>query len=333
MLLQNLAPYELKAFNLSTLKVESEALRNNPLSDSSSRLNPCLIPKAKGAFKCVLYLSGFTSNGVKNFNFRSFEKNFVEDLDLWTTSEKLEPYIYVFVDAWTSWGGSQFINSKGCGDYEDYILKDLMPSLKEHLPEEAQVTDFVVMGGSSGGYGALHLSSKHPETFQHCLAVAPDSDFELSLKPEVFKANYLLESYGGVKGFFDKLKKSELKTNRSSFHTIVNALAMGACYSDLDSDTMPILPLDKVGRLDAVLWEKWLSNDPIYFLPKRLDGLKKLKSIFLSVGVQDQFMLQYGARKINELLEKSNIQHFYEEFEGNHFDIGTRRFTALSTLK
>lgn len=333
MLQDNFLPTKLTQFEIKTLRVESESLKGNPLGDAFIRDLPILLPLEKGGYNCVFVLSGFTSNAQKNFNFKSYEKNFIEELDEWTQSGSITPKIYVFIDAWTSWGGSQFINSKGCGDYEDYVVKDVLPQLINHLEKIGyKALDNVLLGGSSGGYGVLHLSSKHPEKFQHCLAIAPDCDFEVSLKPEIYHAFADVEEHGGVKSFLDKLKSYEIKTNQRSFHTVVNALAMAACYSEVDKGGMPILPLEHDGSFNGDLWAKWLSNDPIYFLKDRVSEVKKLKSVFLSVGKFDQFLLQYGARKIKKIFEENKVDFTYEEFRGNHFDIGTRRKKALSLV-
>ena len=64
-----------KAFNHFCLKVQSESLKDNPLGDPNTRYNHGLLPSNEGHYTAVLVLSGFTSNGSKNFNFKSFEKN------------------------------------------------------------------------------------------------------------------------------------------------------------------------------------------------------------------------------------------------------------------
>jgi enterochelin esterase family protein len=331
--IQNYQPFELKSYLLNTIKVESAALKGNPLGDPAVRLNPILMPKNQGEYTCVFYLSGFTSNGHKALNFRSFEKSFVQEIDEWTSEKSIEPKIYVFVDAWTTWGGSQFINSLGCGKYEDYIVQDLVGEVTSQIENNGyQISSFALMGGSSGGYGALNLSSKHPDIFKHCLAIAPDCEFEASLKPEIYHSFADVDANGGVKAVFEKLKKEEFKTSHRSFHTMVNALAMAACYSEVDSSSMPLLPLDKEGGFDQELWGKWLKHDPVNFIKDRIENIKSLQTFFLSVGEFDQFLLQYGARKLRRTLSENDVDFTYEEFKGNHFDIGTRRKKALSLL-
>lgn len=328
---ENLNPYQIKNFTLKTFENESQSLKENPLSDPYIRKHFVLLPKKPGAYKCVFYLSGFAGDGFKNFNFKSFESNLIQDLDEWTGLEAISSHIYVFVNAWTSWGGSQFINSEGCGNYEDMLVKDLVPSLQQEL-KDYEITSFALLGGSSGGYGALHLASRHPELFKDCLAIAPDSHFEVSLKPEIYHAFPDIENQGGVFEFYKKLKKREHKTNTRSFFSMVNVLAMASCYSKVDENKMPVLPLEREGEFDQELWCEWLKKDPVFFLRERIENLKKLQTLFLSVGEFDQFLLQFGSRRIRSLLLENKVDFVYEEFKGNHFDIGTRRKKALSLI-
>ena len=321
-----------EAFKHFCLKVNSESLKDNPLGDPSIRFNHGLLPAEEGHYTTVLVLSGFTSNGAKNFNFKGFEQNLAQELDQWTLEKALKPHIYVFVEAWTLYGGSQFINSEGCGQYEDYIVRDLIPTLKSSLPDGYGIKDFALLGGSSGGYGVLHLSSKHPQIFPQALSIAPDSDFEMSLKPELYHALYHVKTYGGLEQAYAAVKEGELDTGKGSFHQMINAMAMAACYSKLNSQGIPEFPVNDQGELDQNLWSSWLEKDPLYFLKERSEALKSLNTLFLTVGKSDQFLLQYGTRKIHRVLNSLGVEHIYEEFEGDHFDIKKQRRRALSIL-
>ena len=113
---------------------------------------------------------------------------------------------------------------------------------------------------------------------------------------------------------------------------MINALAMAACYSQIDDSGTPKFPVNEQGEVDQNLWSLWLENDPLYFLRERGEALKSLKSLFLTVGKSDQFLLQYGTRKIHRVLESLGVEHVYEEFDGTHFDLGKQRKRALSIL-
>ena len=322
----------LECFKHFSLKVDSQSLQKNPLKDVSIRYNQGLLPKKEGSYTAIFVLSGFSSEGSKNFNFRSFENSFVQDLDLWALDKTLDPQIYIFVEAWTLMGGSQFINSAGCGRYEDYIVTELVPALKDRLPKGYEIKSSALLGGSSGGYGALHLSSKYPDVFSKCFAIAPDVDFEISLKQELYHLLYLVEPYGGFKEAFKAFKLGQLNTKKRSFHQLINAMAMAACYSTVDEQGVPNLPLDKEGVWDENLWSLWLEKDPLNFLRERSESLKKLDALHLTVGSSDQFLLQYGARKLHSMFKSFGVDHVFEEFEGNHFDLGKQRKKVLNLI-
>lgn len=322
-----LATHQLKNFVLQTLIVESEALRGNPLGDPIRRAHPVLIPNApvpKDGFPVVLVLAGFTGNGPNYLNVKTFEPNFAQTLDDAVSRGEAPNAIFVLIDAMTFWGGSQFVDSAGTGNYETFVARDTFDAIKGQLPARKDPAGWCVTGGSSGGYGALHLASKYPEKFGLCAAIAADSFFEANLLPEIWTALAQMQKIGGVVGVKAELKSGKLMKRRES-HTILNAIAMGLCYAPDENGSVK-WPIDEsLGTLREDIWVEWKAHDPLTFLPQRLGNLRALSGIFLDCGNKDQFQLQYGMRQIREILSKASVQHEYSEFDGNHFDISERR--------
>lgn len=320
---------------VETLKVSSHVLKKNPLGDSCERINPLLLPKGeapKKGFPVVIMLSGLTSNGPKNFAEKVFEENRVQKIARLVSEKKAPRAIYLFIDAMTFWGGSQFINSAGSGNYEDYLMKEVVPALCEHYPANKEPKNWCVMGASSGGYGAFHLASRYPDVFGNLAAIAPDSDFERSLLPEFYTAAGVLNDIG-IEGVRKELAEGRL-FRRKLGHTLLNVVAMAHCYSDKKKPKEKDLPMDlKTGEVKKYVWKKWLTKDPIYFLPQRKENLKKIKKIILEVGVFDQFHLAFGARRIRDLLKKNKVRLEYQEFRGNHFDTASREEGVWARLE
>jgi len=317
--LDQLSVLDLKNFSLETLLIESKALKRNPLKDPHVRRNPVLIPKnAEGPLPVVFVLSGLTGNGPQSFSTKFGELNTAEILDAAVSAHKAPKALYVFVDATTSWGGSQFINSAQ-GNYEDYLIKELIPAIHENYDVSPLAKKWCVTGGSSGGYGALHLSSKFPNIFGVAAAIAPDCFFQASLLSEMYDALYDWTKFGGPKGLLKELRAGRLSKNKN-FHTLVNAVGMSLCYAGGE------LPIDSyTGVLKPSVWKKWMQHDPLVFLPKRAANLKKLSALYIDVGNRDQFDLHLGCRQLNQWLKSKKIKHHYSEFNGTHFEIGTRR--------
>lgn len=318
--------WEFKHFTIQTLVIESHCLKKNPLNDSAKRFNPVLIPKKtppKEGYPVVLVLSGYSGNGPRYFAPKTFEENGPQVLDACLGREEAAAAIYCFVDAMTFWGGSQFINSKGMGLYEDFIIQELVPSLKQSFPVQENAKYWCVSGGSSGGYGALHLTSKHPEIFGICAAIAPDCFFEASLLPEIRKIVPHIEKIGGVAAVKKELIEGKLLSRKVAFD-ILNVVAMGLCYAPSRGENF-VTPIDHEGRVIEEKWSRWLEHDPLCFLKERQRGIQSLRAIYLDVGDRDQFHLQFGARQIKKLLHGMKVSLSYHEFSGTHWDIGKRR--------
>ncbi len=327
-------PYPLKKHSFCNLIVESQALQRNPLGDPSRRHNYALVPKGKKkSFPLVFHLSGYFSTGFNQFQVKTLSKNFVEQIDHGVSTGRIPQAVHIFVDASTYWGGSQFINSHGCGDYGDYILSDLYPAVLENLPVNPTAAQTCVMGGSSGGYGALALVSAKGSPFGLAFATAPDSYFEASLKPELFQAAPELLKYKSFSHLKKMLDGGELQ-DKKSFFNLANVVAMAHCYSPKKAFKNGFLqfPIDlHTGEIDSSLWKEWLKHDPIHFLKARKKYLEG-KTIHLDVGKYDNFSLQFGTRQIAETLKNAKIKHTYTEFSGNHFGLSARRLGFLEKL-
>lgn len=322
-----LSALDLKNFHVETLQIESSALKGNSLKDPTLRRNPVLIPKnAQGPMPVVLVLAGLMGNGPDSFSPRFGELNTVQNIDQAVSIKKAPLALYVFVDATTSWGGSQFLNSVQ-GNYEDFIMKELIPALHQCYDVSTLAKHWCVTGGSSGGYGALHLGSKFPETFGVVAALAPDCFFEASLLPEVYKSLYDWNQFGGPKGLLKELRSGRLKKNKN-FAAVINAVGMSLCYAEGE------LPIDPhTGVLNSKIWKKWRDKDPLVFLPKRLINLKKLSALYIDVGNRDQFDLHLGCRQLTQWLRSRKVKHHYSEFNGTHFDLAPRRLEVWMWLK
>ncbi len=330
-ILPNYSAYDTPHFKVETLCLESAVLRDNPLRDPHKRYNPLLVPQTPGPWPVVLVLSGFTGNAPFSFNPKFNEKNPVQVIVEATGRGEAPLALYVFADCLTTWGGSQFINSSATGHYEDYLIHELIPAVKNNYPVAGDASLWCVTGGSSGGYGALHLSSKYPEIFGLVAAIAPDSFFEASLLPEYYHTLPLWEKYQSGLKALEELRNGKLTKHRN-WHTLLNAFGMAACYAPKGKHGDFHFPLNRDGTRNEVVWNEILKKDPLHFLPDRANTLKKLQGLYLDVGTKDNFHLQYGCRQISSLLNSMKVRHDYVEFDGNHFDIGERRIEVWRWL-
>src|SRR5213079_3505104 len=108
------------------------------------------------------------------------------------------PAVLVFVDAWRSLGGSQFIDSPGTGRYHTYLCDELVPFVDERYRTLEGAGHRGIAGKSSGGYGAMVNPMLRPDVFGGLATHAGDALFEMCYLPEFRKSvRALRDDYEG----------------------------------------------------------------------------------------------------------------------------------------
>jgi pimeloyl-ACP methyl ester carboxylesterase len=317
-------------FVLYNLQVESQVLAGNRLKDSPRKHHYVLQSRRKKPQMVIFHLSGYFGNGAQNFNQKTLESNLAEQIINLTRRGKTPSALHVFVDGMTGWGGSQFINSDLFGRHSDHLQLELTALIQDIFSVDKKAA-WVLMGSSSGGYGALHHLAQVQSRFELAIAISPDSDFQTSLLPEFYKVAPYLREYSSVSYVQKELQGQRLQ-KKKNFFDIMNTLAMTGCYSPLKG-TKLLFPIDlQTGELNKALWKQWQQKDPVVFLEKQARHLKN-KKVYLDVGLYDDFSLYFGARKIREVLQRKKIKTLFQEFPGTHFGLNERKMKALEWLK
>ena len=119
---------------LEQLTVRSELLAGNPLDDPAERpLYVYLPPGDWDRIPAIYLIQGMTGQLDMWFNRSAFEPTVIERVDRTFSTDSVPPCAVVFVDAWTSYGGSQFINSVATGPYMDYLCDEVVPYVDERF--------------------------------------------------------------------------------------------------------------------------------------------------------------------------------------------------------
>ncbi len=317
-----------KQGTVEVLKHSSEILKGNPLGDNYVRdlcvyLPPDYETDAERRFPVVYCLSGFTGRGKMHLNDSAFTPNLPQRLDRLTANGSIKPMIVVMPDCFTKYGGSQYINSSATGNYEDYLVNEIVPFVDENFRTLSDRNSRAVTGKSSGGYGAMIMAMRHADIFALATSIAGDCYFELCYKPDFRKA---FKAINGdplklVGKFYDEYSKK----GKFAFDGL-NMIGMSSSYSpNPESDYGFDLPFDlETCEVREEIWNKWLEHDPVYLVEKSVENLKSLNLFFIDAGTSDEFGLDLGARILAKRLEKFDIPHIHEEFDGGHFDISYR---------
>ena len=325
---------------LDALVVDSELLAGNPLGDPARR--PLYVYRSPGVVRgvasevpSVYVLQGFTGQLDMWHGRSAFEPTIFERLDRMFAETDCPDAIVVFVDAWTSLGGSQFLNSSATGRYTDYICDEIVAFIDSRYPTAADRERRGVAGKSSGGYGAMVLPMLRPDRFAALASHAGDALFECCYLPDFARAARALRDHfdGSYERFFTELRRAE-RFDFERFGPALNAYAMAACYSpDPARPGGVLLPFDpSCGRLNPDVWERWLTHDPVRMAPGSADALRSLRRIYLDAGRGDEYFLDLGAQAFARELDEIGAAYTLELFDGRHGGIAYRYAPAIREL-
>jgi hypothetical protein len=323
---------------LDRLVIESDALDGNPLGDPDRR--PLYVYRPPGveldhprALPSVYVIQGFTGMIDMWFNRNAFERNMIERVDAMFMGGDCPDAIVVFVDAWTSYGGSQFLNSSGTGNYLDYLCDDVVGFIDERYPTLASSEHRGLTGKSSGGYGAMVVPMLRPDVFGALASHAGDALFEACYMNEFPKHARILrdEFEGSWDLLFERLREADHMDFKrfGPFETYGYA----AAYSpDPANPGRALLPYDAHARIDDDIWAQWLAKDPVRMAAGHADALRSMKRIYLDAGRSDEFYLDLGAQAFAAELDKLGVQHTLELFDGTHGGLTYRYPGAIREL-
>jgi hypothetical protein len=320
------------------LVVESELLDGNPLGDPSRR--PLWVYRPPGVeldhprpLPSVYVIQGFTGQLDMWHNRVAFEPTLVERLDAMFAAGECPDAVVVLVDAWTSFGGSQFLNSSSTGRYLDYLCDEVVPFVDGRYPVAAERDRRGLTGKSSGGYGAMVVPMLRPDVFGALASHAGDALFEAAYLPEFPAAARQLrdEFEGSWEVFFARLAEAD-RMDFTRFRPL-EVYGYAAAYSpDPAHPGKALIPFDANGRLIDDVWAQWLEKDPVRMAAGHADALRSMRRIYLDAGNKDEYYLDLGARAFADELDALGVAHTLELFDGTHANLGFRYPGAIREL-
>jgi hypothetical protein len=330
--------YEL-AGRLDEHVVESKALEGNPLGDPARRPLWVYVPpgyedEPERRYPAVYVLQGYTGHVAMWRNRTAFRRPFPETADELFARGGAPPCIVVYVDAWTAYGGSQFVDSPGTGLYHTYLCDEIVPFVDGRYRTLAAAAHRGVAGKSSGGFGAMITPMLRPDLFAGFASHAGDSLYELCYVPGFGKvARALRDDYDGSYERFWEDFRSRPPLSKESDVDLVMTYGVAACFS-AEPDGTVLLPFEPAtGELVPEVWERWLRWDPVRMVPRYAEPLRGLRAIYLDAGTRDEWFLDLGAEAVRRQLERIGVTEvFFELFDATHMGIDYRYPTGLAYL-
>lgn len=319
--------------------ISSELLRGNPLGDPSERplhvyLPPGYDDEPGRRYPSVYVIQGYTGHLGMWYNRTPFRQPFPETADA-LFAAGTPPVIVVFVDAWTTYGGSQFLDSPGTGRYHSYLCDEVVPYVDTHYRTLDSSDHRAISGKSSGGYGAMITPMLRPDLFGALATHAGDALYEYCYAAEFPAAVRALRAWDGdIFRWWEEFRARPVP-GRPGDEALLTVLGVAACYSAADDGT-PLLPFDpRTGRLIPAVWQRWLDLDPVRMVPGRAEAVASLRAVWIDAGTRDEYFLDVGAQAFHGAVREAGLPEeavHFELFDAGHGGIDYRYPKALDWL-
>ncbi len=318
--------------------IDSPALAGNHLGDPSRRPLWVYVPPgydddADRRYPAVYVIQGYTGQIAMWANRSPWATSYPEAADAVFASGQAPPCVVVYVDAWTTYGGSQYVDSPGTGAYHTYLCDDVVGFVDAHYRTLADPAHRGIQGKSSGGFGAMISPMLRPDVWGALATHAGDSLYELSYFPDFAKTVRVLRDFdGSIEAWWEDFT-TRRAFSRAGDAAVVSILGVSACFSP-DAEGNPVLPFEPTtGVVREDVWARWLAWDPVRMVPRYAAALKGLRGIWIDAGRTDDFNLDIGASAFRSALEAAGVDDVaFELFDGTHSRIDHRYPLSLTYL-
>jgi len=317
-----IAPTEtFKSINM--IEIPAPSLSNNLLGEPAERTIYVYLPPSYNTsdkhYPVIYYLPGYNDSMMLGFRLPG-------DMDSLIKSGQVNEMIIVVSGGANKLGGSFYVNSPVTGNWEDYIVIDLVGYIESHFRTLPQAESRGITGHSMGGFGSLNIAMRHPDVFGAVY----------SMSPGLFDENGLAESFMfarefTIKSFVDFEKElAFLPLADAQKRMLAPAqqftVAYGSAFAPNPDRHPPYLdyPYKEVdGQLvrDDATWKKWesgfggIADEAVQYK----DNLLKLKGIVVDYGTGDENgWIPKGSVYYGEQLSAAGIPVKVESYVGNH---------------
>jgi hypothetical protein len=241
----------------------------------------------------------------------AFDRDHAQDvLDRAIAAGAIRPFIWVAVDLTTPLGSSWYVNSAVTGNWEDFVIQELVPDIDAHFRTVAGRDSRGIAGDFMGGYGAIRFAMRHPEVFGSVYALHP------------------VGAGSGVR-IMDSLPNLDLMARAASLDEVKadggTAIFTAIFQAHLPNPDKPPLYIDlpahKAGGtlvIDAALTDRLRRSFLLESLiPQYADNLKSLRGFKLDWARNDgNYDHVYSNQAFTHKLNEFGIAHEAEEYNG-----------------
>lgn len=332
--------------------ITAPSLENNLFSEPAEEPIAIYLPPSYGTstkrYPVVYFLPGF-GDIVRYYTFYGVFQGFAlkPSMDRLIGEGRVKEMIVVIPNGTNFMGGGFYVNSPVTGNWEDFIVRDVVGFVDGNYRTNASPASRGLAGHSMGGFGALSIGMHHPEVFGAVYAMSPGLFDENGLSRHFMVADTtviesrlaLQQRFGGMSreaslpAFFAWMSHRNLVQNdfAASF-----PYAYGAAFAPDPNGNAPCAdyPFKGLGEgftVEAGTWRKY--EDGFGGLEEKVrryrENLLALKSLIIDFGTLDEHaFIPDGCRRFSALLTAAGVPHRLEPYEGTHGDKVRERLEA-----
>ncbi len=291
-------------------------------------------------YPVVYYLPGFGTPTRYYTQYGAFQGFFLKNaMDQLINEKKIKDMIVVIPNAVNIFGGHFYVNSPVTGNWEDFIVKDLVSFIDKTYRTLVKPESRGIAGHSMGGFGALNLAMLHPDVFGVTYAISPGL-----FDKEGINKHLPLTGERYIKAFFEKQeelsKMEECKALANllydGFHEFeilgdswtAFCFAYGVAFSPNPNTNPPFINYlyDKKDEKIVKNEKNWEAYESGFGnleekVKKYEKNLLSLKAIYIDYGTNDEYTwIPEGCEYFSGLLDNNNIEHKLLKHEAGHGD-------------
>ena len=258
-------------------------------------------------YPVIYFLPNPFENGYRfDFDHRDAQKLFDQAI----SAGVIGKFILVTVDMDTPLGTSWYVNSPATGNWEDFMIQELVPYMDANFRTLPNRNSRGIAGIFIGGYGAIRFGMRHPDVFGCVYAMHPvGTGTGVGVSMKIPKWDIL----GDAKSIDDVKKDGGTRIFTTMFE------------AHLPDPDKPPLFIDLLAHqegdqlvIDAKLMERFRNNFYLEtMIPHYADNLKSLRGLKFDWSRNDaNFDHIYANQAFTRKLNEFGIVHEAEEYNG-----------------
>lgn len=322
--------------------VDAVSLKNNLIGEPSRQCIAVYLPLSYQLFSekhypVIYYLPDYGE--TTEYYLEGYYNGFFLDktMNELTLSSKISEMIVVIINGYNRLGGSYFHNSPVTGNWEDFVVNDVVKHVDSLYRTLPQKESRAILGMSMGGNSAFQIAMNHPDIFTICVTQCADfvrpgeiTKTPVFRDPQQIRRTYHLIDYLGQFSA-EEAHRQYLDTitslSRKGDWMMLMGLAYGSAFAPNPSLRAPyfdypyFLTEDDALILNPDIMKRYEDGvgSLMVKVKKHSRQLRQLRGIGFAYGSGDLFRwIPAGNEYLDSLLTSRRIKHTTWVNEGGH---------------